>query len=291
MVRHDDAVCAGGNRFARIGLVQHALQDQRSLPDAAHPLEILPGHARIKRRGRPVQQGPERVGTLHHAGQVAERERPPPDADIMDPPRLRGKVRGHAQARKQRQLHAHAIADVAIARAQHRKVDGEDQRPAIGCRRARDDLLHHAPVPHHVELEPEGLAGRPAHLLDRADADGRQREGNAGLLRSLRSLDFRPPRHHPGKAHGGQHDRERQLLAEQRHRRVQRRHVAKHFLLQRDLLQVGAVGKQRRLVERTAVDIVEHQLRQAPSGQFAIVRDRSGCEHGQDPSCQSHFAG
>src|SRR5882762_2035822 len=79
---------------------------------------------------------------------------------------------------------------VAMALAEHLQVDREHQRAALGGGGALDQRLDEAAVLHHVELEPERLAGGLRHVLDRADRHGGERERNAGRLRRATRQDL-----------------------------------------------------------------------------------------------------
>ena len=142
MIGNHDPIRAGRHRLARIVRIKHALENERPLPKPAHPLEILPRHAGVKRRRRPRQQSAERIGALHHAAQIAEREGPPHDAHVVDPMRMRREIPSQAQLRKHGQIAAHPVADIAIARTQDGQIDSKDKSPAVGRRRARNDLAH-----------------------------------------------------------------------------------------------------------------------------------------------------
>ncbi len=94
---------------------------------------------------------------------------------------------------------------------------------------------HEVLIAHHVELEPEGLRGDRGDILDRADAHGRQREGNAEFLGGAGRQHFAVGMLHAGHAGRRKGHRHRHLLAD--HRRFQRavRHVDQHALAQLDL--------------------------------------------------------
>src|ERR1700704_1987854 len=167
--------------------VEDALEDELARPDAAHPLDVLPAQCWIELAGGPMRKRVHVLHALHVAGEIAEglafapedRERPGRlgrDVDDVRELDLRG--------------NGHAVPEVAMALAEHLQVDREDQRAALRCCGALDQRLDEAAVLHDVELEPERLADRLRHILDRADRHGRERERDAGGLRRTASQDL-----------------------------------------------------------------------------------------------------
>jgi len=68
-------------------------------------------------------------------------------------------------------------------------------------------------------------------------------------------------------------------VVEQFGRKIDRRHVAQHALLERYRPQILDVAAKRHLVVRTAVEIFEQEMRQPRLGERPIIADRRGFPH------------
>ena len=96
---------------------------------------------------------------------------------------------------------------VLVALRQDLQIEREHQGGAAGGLGAADQAVDEVAVLHHVELEPERLARILGHVLDGADAHGRQRERYAdGRCRSRRQ-DLAVGVLHAGHAHGRERHR------------------------------------------------------------------------------------
>jgi hypothetical protein len=182
------------NRNRALGVihVEYAFQQQSAFPLLAQPLDVGPGDGRVELG---VDPPAERVGIagggyvrIHGAqahGLAAQRHIPQPARPESTCPSLSSLARTR---------HGHAVAGIAMARAGHGQVDGEDQRPAARlprrCRSPLDDLA----LADHVELEPERRSAAWLKFVEPADADRRQRERHAGLLGRARSAWTSPRR-------------------------------------------------------------------------------------------------
>ena len=78
-------------------------------------------------------------------------------------------------------------SQVALAVAEDRQVDRQDDRPVAGRRGALDERPREVAILLDVELEPAGrLGGRGRHLLDGAGGHRRERERHTGRGRGPR---------------------------------------------------------------------------------------------------------
>ena len=104
--------------------------------------------------------------------QVSKHQRLAAHADIGQPARVRKEVPGARQPDAYIVIATHAVARVAITRAHHGEIDGEDQHLAAKRLRALQQLGGVATIAQHVKLEPERRTDRGMHLVHRADRDG-----------------------------------------------------------------------------------------------------------------------
>src|SRR5262245_17225941 len=72
-----------------------------------------------------------------------------------------------------------AVANVALATAEHWRIDGHDQRSTPAALGFLHDVAGDAPIPIDVELEPERRA-EGAHVLERAGGGGAHHHDRAG---------------------------------------------------------------------------------------------------------------
>ena len=170
-----------------------------------------------------------------------------------------------------------AIADVAIAGAGHRKVDGEHQHRTAELGRPGQQLLHVAAVLQHVELEPDRRAVALCDLTEVADGHARQAKGYAGLAGGARGLHFAAAGVHAGHAHRRQHQRQVEVLAQDLGLQGDVRDIDQHPLAQGDLFEVGRIGAQGGFRIGAAVDVVEQHLGNPAAGQLPVVGDIGGC--------------
>ncbi len=193
------------------------------------------------------------------------------------PGRLGGDVDRVAQREARR--HREAVLDVAVALAALRQVDGDEQRRALRVAGARDDLFREAAVAEDVELEPERLLGRGAHVLDGADRHGGERVDRALGLGGARRQDLAVAIDESGEAGGRDRDRQRQLAPEHLGRHAAAGGVDQHALAEAHGAQLVAVGVARDLVVGAAVDVVEHHARAAPAREPPQVLDVGDDRH------------
>src|SRR3546814_4514459 len=107
----------------------------------------------------------------HCLDEIAETLRAPVEKDVPHPMRMCQTVQPAFQLVERRQNTGKARANVAIARPRYGQIDRENQHPAARRLGAFKQRLHIVAILDHVELEPERLGCRGAHLLDGAYAD------------------------------------------------------------------------------------------------------------------------
>ncbi|GAB1412050.1 hypothetical protein MASR1M97_07860 [Candidatus Desulfobacillus denitrificans] len=209
----------------------------------------------------------------HGLGEVAEGERLAADGHVEQPAGVAEDVPQLRQAAGQRGAAGHAVAHVAVARGEHRQVDGEHQRPAAGGLGAGEQFFGVAAVADDVELEPERRRAGGTDFLDGADGDGAEAERHAGRMRRARRLHLAAACVEPGQPDRSEDHRLGERLAEHGGGGVDGGGAAQHALVQAQGVEVVAVGGERQLVVGAAVDVVEEGARQAPLGQQAVIGD------------------
>ncbi len=173
-----------------------------------------------------------------------------------------------------------AVAQVLVALAEDLQVERQHQRRALRGLGPVDQVQHELALAHDVELEPEGLGRDRRDILDRADAHGRQREGNAEGFGRLGCQHLAIGVLHAGQPGRRQRHRHRHLLAD--HGRFQRAvgHVDQHPLAQLHLGEVFLVGAIGALGPGAAVGVIEEELRYAALGKGLEVADFEDLRHG-----------
>ena len=111
---------------------------------------------------------------------------------------------------------AEAVADVALAVAEHLVVDGEHQRVVAGRCGALGELAREAAVAEDEDLHPARRGAGRGELLQRADRAMAEAEGRAGRRprRARSRIAVRPEQ--AGEAGRPDDHRQRQALAEER---------------------------------------------------------------------------
>ena len=278
MVGDDDAVGAKAHGVLGVLGVQDALDDHGPLPEGAYPFEVLPGNGGIEVGAQPADVVGQARGAAPVGRDVAQVMRAAQQAHVHGPGRVRDRlpVAAHGGIRA-----AHARMRIAVARAGHGHVHGEDQGGAAGRLGTLQRVLHEAPVLEHIELEPHGALDLGRHLFDGADRDRGHGERNAMGVGRARGLHFAAAAVHARQAHGRQRHGDGQLLAEQLDAGVQPAHVLEHALAQRHGGQVFHIAAQRLLGIGAAVDVVEQERRQALLRRCTVVGgggdDHDGC--------------
>ena len=259
-----------------------ALKSDRTVPDRLEELHVLPRQLRVElpRRVAGELHGAQPVtsGATHDVGEL-DRLRP---KEVPGPARMDRAVEDRVQTelRRQREPAAH----VALATADHHRVDGDHDRLVAGERRSLDQLLHQAPVLEHVDLEPSagiddrvvtplGFLVRRLDLLDRACGHGGQRVRDAGPGRGAAHGQLALAVGDTAQTGGRQDQRQGHRPAQHLRRGVDVGHVSKHPGPKLPIVEPTAVAVHGELVLGATVDVVEHPTRQAAATDLAKVVD------------------
>ena len=173
----------------------------------------------------------------------------------------------HGQLRRCRQ----AVADILVALAHDLQIEGDHQRRTVCRLRTLDQIPDEGAVPHDIKLEPERFAGVFRDILDRTDRHGRQGEGNAESLRSLRCQDFTVGMLHAGQSCRGQRHGHRHRFAKHRHAGVALRHIDGDTLAELDGLKVRLIGIEGGFGPGSAFAIVVEHARHAALHLFTKI--------------------
>ncbi len=185
-----------------------------------------------------------------------------------------------------------AVPQVLVALADDLQVQREHQRGAVRRLRAVDQAFDEIAVAHHVQLEPERVVVRaPGHVLDRADAHGGQREGDAELLRRTGGEDFAVGMLHAGQARGRDGHRHGDVLADHLRAGGAVFHVHRDALAQQDAFEIRFVGAIGAFGPRAGVGIVVEHARHALFREYAQVFDVGDHGHGLSPAVARNASG
>ncbi len=245
-----------------------ALQHDGEVGQAAQPVEVPPREARVELRVHEVRQRHRRArGAPRH---VRERDRPAAE----EGPRPRGMAdpvddRAQPDGRRQREPAAH----VSLAAPEHRRVHGDQQRLVPLGDRPLDHVPHEPAVAPHVDLEPLRSRADRGHLLDAPGPERRQGVGQPPLRRGAGRGELAVGVGDAGEPDRRQRQRGRDRPAEQGRGEIDLGHVAQHARRELDVPPCGGVGRQRDLVLRRAVDVVEDARREPSAGRGAQVVD------------------
>ncbi|MCY1240769.1 hypothetical protein D9M72_536310 [compost metagenome] len=190
-----------------------------------------------------------------------------------------------------------AVAQVLVTLAEDLQVERQHQRRALRRLGAVDKVQHEFALAHDVKLEPEGLGGDRGDVLDRADAHGREREGDTKGFGGLGRQHLAIGVLHAGEAGWGKRHRHRNLLTD--HRRFERPvgHVDQHPLAQLDLGEILLIGAIGAFGPGAAVGVVEEELRHATFGErleianFEDLRHENGLRPTEIERAITMFAG
>jgi hypothetical protein len=286
MVGHHHRVHAGvGGRPGILG-IENAFQHHRAFPVVADPGQVVPGDGRIELRVHPVSKVVGRVASGNRIGEVAKRVGPALDTHLPHPAWVADPIESPNGRTHGRDPAAQAVSSVAVAGAHHRKVRRQYQHATPHRLGTGHQILCVAAVPHDVQLKPRRPLGRSGHLLQRADRHGGLHEAHTCVFGRSSRRHLGPVGKHARQPHRGQKHRQAQLLAQHRGAHRSGGHVAQHPLTQRDRLQVGGVGRQRRLLVGTPVDVVEQLSWQPSTRHLPIIANRSGGQPQRSISAQ-----
>ena len=198
-----------------LGIVDglHALEHDRSVPDRAEPLDVVPRQRWVELRRDLLGEGdrPRAVVVVAadlRRGDVGEQDRLGSD-EAPRPARVDDAVDDRVESELRR--HREAAPDVAFPAAELGGVDGDDERLVAGGRGPLDHVAHQSAVPPDVHLEPTAsVPVRGGDLLDRTSRHRRQRVRHAGSLRRPGDGQLALRVGDPRVARRCEHERERQ---------------------------------------------------------------------------------
>ena len=169
-----------------------------------------------------------------------------------------------------------AVAQVALALAAGRQVDGDDQRLVARRVGAGHEARVRFGVAQHVQLEPQAPRHRLGELLDadRGHRGEHERNPVRGGGAGERQVRARPRQR--ARTHRRDDERRGGRPPEDLGGQVRRRHVDEHARDEAQPLERRAIFGKRQLVLGAAVDELEHQARQPTPGEATQVLDRNG---------------
>src|SRR3984893_9184951 len=138
------------------------------------PVARRAGKLRHRRTAHPDRTDDRRTsGFIDVTDEIAEA--PPPRAHLFKAP---FGFHGHVDqvGNRQPQGNRNPITRDFVTLAGHRKIERHHERRALRLLRPTNEALDEASIPHQIELKPEWFRGVGLHVLDRADAHGRQAE-------------------------------------------------------------------------------------------------------------------
>ena len=261
--------------------MRHALDDEPARPQVAHlrqprPVErrvVVAAHRGCDGRGGRLGRGACRLGQpgqrLHLRHAMARH--------AQRPARVQCKVE-HV-LRREAERDREVIAEVALALATHRQVDGDHQRLVTCALGAPDHVFEVSAVAQHVGLKPEPARRLTRYFFNGRRARARQRVRHTDRRRGLGDGHVGTGPAEAWRARGRNGQRQRCGCAQQLRRGVHLLHVHQHTRAQPATLEGIAVAAQRGLVFGAAVVEVEQRARQTLLRHAAQVGDRIGLAH------------
>src|SRR5262249_48154092 len=154
--------------------IEDALEDQLAAPALLDAFDVVPIEGGVELLGGPSRQLTRVLDALGVTDNVAKGAAL--GAEHAQPPaRLAGDVDDVAERHLRRR--AETVFNVLVALPEDLQVEGQHQRRAAGGLGALEQAIDEVAIAHDVELKPEWLVDVVGHVLDRADAHGREREG------------------------------------------------------------------------------------------------------------------
>ncbi len=280
MVGNDDGVGAGIHGCLGILDIENALDDQRAAPLLLDPGDIAPRKLGIELRMRPMRQRRHVGNVLGVTDDVAE-------GMTLRFQHLHAPGRPHRHLPEVFRCHfgwgGEAVADVVVALSEDLQIGRQHQRRAFRRLGAVNEVQDEVAILHDVELEPEGLLRHRGDVLDRADAHGRQGEGNAELFCRAGCQHLAIGVLHAGETGRRQRHRHGSFLAD--HGGCQRPvgHIDKNTLTQLDLGEIRLVRLIGRFRPGAGIGILEKHLRHAPFGELLQFGNGKRRGHGSLP--------
>ncbi|MNP11849.1 hypothetical protein D3C76_1040580 [compost metagenome] len=155
MVGDHQRLCPDAYRPPRVFSVEDALENQRARPQAAQPLDVGPGDARVELAVDPVLERVEVARIRNLCAEATEHQRLAAQYDIPQPAGAGEYLPRPDQGRPQ-SAGVQPVAGVPVAHAGQWQVHGEQQCPAAAGPGFFQQGAHDASVAQHVQLEPTG---------------------------------------------------------------------------------------------------------------------------------------
>ena len=186
MIRQHDALTTVFDGQLGIGDGLHTLQNHRTVPDRPQPFHVGPRKSLIELAIDVLGQVHGRSTAVAAAAFATAGGRDVGEGDGIVPQEVERPRRvDHAvDDRVETDLGRQCVAtpNIALTTAQHRGVDGEQQRLVAGPLGPADHLFHQTAVLPGIDLEPLRALADRCHLFDAAGAHRRQAVRQAGTF-------------------------------------------------------------------------------------------------------------
>ena len=193
--------------------VQDALQDQLAAPAIPDPLDVVPAELRIKLLGDPQGDRSHVVGARCMTDDVTKGS-PTGPKHAQAPSRLRRDIENIGERDLGRS--SETVLDVPVTLTNDLQIKRKDQCGASRGFRPVDQASDEIAVLHDIKLEPERLIRIGCHVLDRANAHGRERVRNSCLRRGASDENLTISTLHSDDAGRRQRDRHADWLPHHR---------------------------------------------------------------------------
>ncbi len=183
-----------------------------------------------------------------------------------------------------------AVAEIALAQACHRRVDRHDERGAACRPRALEGGQRDIAAADEIDLVPHWTGGARPDFVDARAGERRQDVARAGVARGARRDDLATRVEHPRAAHRREQEGQRELGAEDRRAKVDRRDGARIARSQQHVVEGPHVLAQGHFGVSAAIDVVEDDARHPALGEapeIGNVEHVGGVDAGHDSTKKS----
>ena len=178
-----------------------------------------------------------------------------------------------------------AVAEIALAQARHRRVDRHDERGAPCRARALEGGQRDIAPADEIDLVPHRTGGARPDFVDARAGERRQDVARAGVARGARREDLTTRVEHSRAAHRREQEGQRELGAEDRRAKVDRRDGARVARPQQHVVEGPHVLAQGDFGVGAAIDVVEDDARHPALGkapEIGNVEHVGGVDAGHD---------
>jgi len=272
----------------RIVCGEDALDDNRTAPQFANPVEIAPGDGGFGEGGCNID---ERHGTFARDHDVGERR----DASIAqkthEPTRAREDLReeGKFFERAAADEFLHSVAEIALADPGNGGIDGDNERGKSGDASAFNRSLCSASATHEVELIEDGAGGGGFYVFEFVAGDGGENVGSARIAGGASCTHLADRVHEPAVANGSEQKRESEIEAKNAGVQVtigERDGMAR---AEGDVLIDAAIFAEGNLAFGTAIEVIEDRSGHAPLGDGSKISDADYARRGDGTGRSRHF--